>query len=83
MVPPRKEQLRTRSTDPNLPAADEGPENAKNARKENVSRTKPDQPTPGQTRGRDQIAQEMSAEEARTRGRDQTAREMAGRNRQK
>jgi len=79
MVPPRKEQKSQPHNDLREPSSYEGPENAKEVRRENASPRKSPPPTKdGQTRGKDQIGHEMTTEHAQARGRDQTAREMGG-----
>ena len=80
MVSPRREQKPRPRNDPSKPSPYDGPENAKEALRQNAPpRESSTQKNGGQTRGKDQIAREMTTEGARTRGRDQTAREMAGR----
>ena len=79
MVPPRREKTPQPHNDPVEPSPYDSPENAKEAAK----RSPPARKGQPQTRGKDQIARDISTEGSRTRGRDQTAREMAGQRHQK
>jgi hypothetical protein len=84
MVPPRREKTQQPHNDPIEPSPYDGPENAKEAQKRSPpARKNQPQMKEGQTRGKDQIARDMSTEGSRTRGRDQTAHEMAAQRHQK
>jgi hypothetical protein len=83
-MPARRKQKPQPRNIPREPSPYDGPENAKEAQRQDMpSRARPRQTKGDQTRGKDQTAREMTTEGARTRGRDQTAREMVGQGRAK